>query len=79
VNLTTHLHLVPRLSMRGDIRLRPNTSSWCGASLSIGYVFMAWCLIKHRIRLHGVVIKHRKRLHGVVLKHRKRFHGVVLD
>jgi len=31
-----------------------DTSSWCGAYLSIRYVFIAWCLVKYRIRLHGV-------------------------
>jgi len=26
------------------------------------YVFMAWCLIKHKIHLHGAVLKHRAAL-----------------
>jgi hypothetical protein len=34
--LTTHLHLVPRLRIRGAI------------SALTQYVFMAWCIIKHR-------------------------------
>jgi hypothetical protein len=32
----THLYLVPRSRMRGAIPLHPQ------------YVFMAWCLVKHR-------------------------------
>jgi hypothetical protein len=44
VNLTTKLHLVTRLRMRGAIRPFPQ------------YVFMAWYLIKHRIRLYGMVL-----------------------
>jgi hypothetical protein len=36
VKLTTHLHLVPRSRMRGGIPPLPR------------YVFMAWCLVKHR-------------------------------
>jgi hypothetical protein len=36
VKLTTHLHLVPRLIMRGAIPPLPQ------------YVFMAWCLVKHK-------------------------------
>jgi len=31
VNLTTHLHLVPRSRMHGAIPPLPNTSSWRGA------------------------------------------------
>jgi hypothetical protein len=44
VNLTIHLHLVPRLRMQGAISLFPQ------------YVFMAWCLIKQEMRFHGVVL-----------------------
>jgi hypothetical protein len=42
---------------------------------------MAWCLIKHGIRLHGVVLNQtRIRLHGVVLNQtRIHLHGVVLN
>jgi hypothetical protein len=36
VKLTTHLHLVPRSRMRGVIPPLPQ------------YVFMAWCLVKHK-------------------------------
>jgi hypothetical protein len=36
VKLTTHLHLVPRSRLRGAIPPLPQ------------YVFMAWCLVKHR-------------------------------
>jgi hypothetical protein len=36
VKLTIHLHLVPRSRMRGAIPPLPQ------------YVFMAWCLVKHR-------------------------------
>jgi len=36
VKLTTHLHLVQRLRMRGAIPLLPP------------YVFIAWCLVEHR-------------------------------
>jgi hypothetical protein len=36
VELTTHLHLVPRSRIRGAIPPLPQ------------YVFMAWCLVKHR-------------------------------
>jgi hypothetical protein len=34
--MTTHLHLVPRSRMRGAIPPLPQ------------FVFMAWCLVKHR-------------------------------
>jgi len=34
--------------MRGAISPFHNTSSWHGAWLSTGYVFMAWYLVKHR-------------------------------
>jgi len=43
VKLTTYLHLVPRLRMRGALPPLPK------------YV-MRWCLIKKEIRLHGVVL-----------------------
>jgi hypothetical protein len=36
VKLTTHLHLVPKSRMRGAIHPLPQ------------YVFMVWCLVKHR-------------------------------
>jgi hypothetical protein len=36
VKLTTQLYLVPRIKMGGTIPLLPQ------------YVFMAWCLVKHR-------------------------------
>jgi hypothetical protein len=42
VNLTTRLHLVPRLRMRGAVPPLPQ------------YVFMEWCL-KQEIRFHGIV------------------------
>jgi len=31
-------------------------SSWHGASLSTGYIFVAWCLVEYRVCLHGVVL-----------------------
>jgi hypothetical protein len=31
-------------------------SSWRGAYLSNGYIFMAWCLLKQWIRLYGLVL-----------------------
>jgi len=42
--VTAHLHLVPRLRMLGAIPPFPQ------------YVFMAWCLIKPEMNLHGVVL-----------------------
>jgi len=33
-----------------------HTFSWPGAYLSVGYVFMVWCLAKHKIRFHGQLI-----------------------
>jgi hypothetical protein len=42
VKLTTHLHLVPRLRMRGAI-----LDSWCCALLRNRYVLMVWYLVKH--------------------------------
>jgi len=42
--LATHLHLLPRLRMRGAIPPLPQ------------YVFMVWCLIKQDIRLWAVVL-----------------------
>jgi len=47
VKLTTHLHLVQSLRMHGAIS---PLSQW---------VFMAWCLMKQRIHIHGAVFKHR--------------------
>jgi hypothetical protein len=47
MKLTTHIHLVLKLRMRGAIPLLPL------------YIFMAWCLVKFRIPLHGVTVKHR--------------------
>jgi len=43
LKLTTHFHLVPRLRMRSYTSIPQ-------------YVFMAWCLIKHRTRLWGVTL-----------------------
>jgi len=40
VKLTTHLHLVLKLRMHGNISPLNLMSSWCGASLSRGYIFM---------------------------------------
>jgi hypothetical protein len=34
--------------MHGAITPLPNTSSWRGAKLNNGYVFMVWYLVKHR-------------------------------
>jgi hypothetical protein len=48
VKLTTHLHLVPKLRIRGAIPPFPHVSSWRGAHFSTGYVFVAWYLVKHR-------------------------------
>jgi hypothetical protein len=47
VKLITHLHLVPRLSIRGAIPQLPQyvLMMWC---LIKRYIFMAWCLVKHR-------------------------------
>jgi hypothetical protein len=42
------IHLVPKLRMHGAIPPFPNMSSWRGAGLSTGYIFMTWYLIKHR-------------------------------
>jgi len=39
VNLTTDLHLVPRSRLRGAIPSLPQ------------YVFIAWCVVKHRDNL----------------------------
>jgi hypothetical protein len=48
VKLTTHLHLVLRLRMRGAIPSLPQ------------YVFMAWCLIKQqRVFMVWCLFKHR--------------------
>jgi len=44
MKLTTHLHLVLRLRMRGAIPPLLHTSSWRGSR----YVFMEGYLIKHR-------------------------------
>jgi hypothetical protein len=44
VKLTTHLHLVPRLGIRGAT---PPLHQ---------YLFMVWCLIKQWIRLYGMVL-----------------------
>jgi hypothetical protein len=41
VKMTTHLHLVPRLRMRGDIPPFPQ------------YVFMAWFLVNHMLSFNG--------------------------
>jgi len=48
MKLTTHLHLVLRLGLCGAIPPLPDTSSWCGALLSIVYIFMVWYIVKHR-------------------------------
>jgi hypothetical protein len=48
VKLATHLHLVPRLRMRGDIPPLHHTSSWRGASLGDRCVFIAWYFVKYR-------------------------------
>jgi hypothetical protein len=47
VKPTTHLHIVPRLRMRGAIPPLPQTSC-CGVQLSTGYVFMVWYLVKQK-------------------------------
>jgi len=39
---------VSRLIIRGAIPQLPHTSSCRGASLSTGYLFMAWYLVKRR-------------------------------
>jgi len=49
VRLTTYLHLVPRLRMRGAIP--PFTTSVRGVLLRMGYVYMVWYLVKHRVSL----------------------------
>jgi hypothetical protein len=48
VKLTTHLHLVPTLRIRGAILLLPDTPSWRRPYLNRGNVFMAWYLFKLR-------------------------------
>jgi hypothetical protein len=48
VKLTSHVHLVSRLRMRGDTPLLPHTSSNCGTYLCTRQVFMAWLSFKHR-------------------------------
>jgi len=44
VKLTTHLHLVPRLRMRGYIHPLPHTSSWGGAYLRTRITLPLHCL-----------------------------------
>jgi len=44
VKLTTRLHIVPRIRMSEAISPLPQ------------YALMEWCLVKHRIPLHGVVL-----------------------
>jgi hypothetical protein len=46
VKLTTHLHLVPRLWMRGAVTPLPHTRSCRSAYWSIWCVFMAWYFFK---------------------------------
>jgi hypothetical protein len=41
VKLTTHLHLLQRLRIRGDTYPLPHTSSYCGASLATGTASLA--------------------------------------
>jgi hypothetical protein len=41
MKLTTHLHLVPRSSMRGVIPLLPNTPSWRGAQHRVNFFLRA--------------------------------------
>jgi len=49
VELTPHLHLVPKLRLRGAI------------PPLLQYVFMAWCLVKYRIVfVEWYLIKHGK-------------------
>jgi hypothetical protein len=38
-------NVMPRLRMRGAITPLPHTSSWSGAYLSTGHIFMVWCLV----------------------------------
>jgi len=44
MNLVTHFHLAPNVK-----------NVWSCTSTYL-YVFTAWCLIKHRICLHGMVL-----------------------
>jgi len=48
VKLTTHLCLVPRLSCVELYLHSPSMSSGPGVYLIKIYVFMEWCLVKHR-------------------------------
>jgi len=42
----TDFNLVLRIRMCRAIPLLPHTSSWCGAYLSTGYIFMLWNFVK---------------------------------
>jgi hypothetical protein len=67
MKLTTYIHLVPRLRMRGAILPFPHTSSWRGVYLSIGYVFMAWYTsnllftfyVTHFIFWYCLILRHK--------------------
>jgi hypothetical protein len=48
VKLTSHLRLVLTLGICGATPPLPNKTSWSCASSSKRYVFMAWCLVKHK-------------------------------
>jgi hypothetical protein len=72
VKLTTHLHLVPRLRMRGAIPPLPIRVHSVVLWLSTGYVFMMWYLVKVRdkftLSYHGVqrikFLSHRATWHS---------------
>jgi hypothetical protein len=51
VKLTTHILLVPRLRIRGAIPTIIYKSSWSGAYLNKGYVFVTWDSAKQRENL----------------------------
>jgi hypothetical protein len=41
--------------MHGTTPPVPHTSSWCGAYLSTGYIFMAWYLVKARDNFYNLL------------------------
>jgi hypothetical protein len=51
-----------RLRMHGSTPLLPNVST-CGAKLNKGYIFMKWCLIKHKNKFTFAKIRVWKRVY----------------
>jgi hypothetical protein len=57
-----HLHLVPRLTMRGAIPPLPHTSSWRGAELSTGYMDftfynLSWLAVSESLYASPTIIR----------------------